>query len=181
MYFIFSACSCMLDGTKFAPELLYEYDKTKYVACIPSAYFKTKSELITHLSTKFCIFEDLFISDTKLSIDDVKKEAIHDADAVTTLGIYISKRLTNFSGCCDPILIYNSEINSWEPTEIVIKQVHSEEDNKAFREGKLQGNEYIKRPLVPDKMKGEHRYLVPREFFRTWYKWDETNNDETNN
>jgi hypothetical protein len=27
----------------------------------------------------------------------------------------------------------------------------------------------------------EHRYLVPREFYKTWYEWDETNNDETNN
>lgn len=169
MYFIFSACACMLDDSDLAPQVTYEYDKTRFVPCAPSEVFRTKSYLIEHLLSKFVIFVDISRSNDVLPADEVRREAIHDAEAVTSAHMYMSKRLGGYQGCCDPILIFDPLIESWDPEEILTERVHSEEDNKDLEEGRLTVSDYIKRPLVPSPVHRKRRYLVPREFYESWY------------
>lgn len=169
MYFLFSSCSCMLDDSDLAPQLTYEYDKSRFVPCAPSEVFRTKADLIEHLSSKFVIFIDISRSNETMPADEVRREAIHDAEAVTSARMYMSKRLGGYYGCCDPILIFDPSIESWDPEEILIERVHSQEDIQAVEDGRLTDLEFIERPLVPSPVRKKRRYLVPREFYESWY------------
>lgn len=169
MYFIFSSCSCMLDDSDLAPQLTYEYDKTRFVPCAPSEVFRTKSDLIEHLSSNFVIFIDISRSNATMPADEVRREAVHDAEAVTSARMYMSKRLGGYHGCCDPIMIFDPSIDSWDPEEIIIDKIHAQEDIDALEEGRLTDLEFIHRPLVFRPVHGKRRYLVPREFYESWY------------
>jgi len=160
----------MLDDSELVPKLTYEYDKTAFVPCVPTALFISKSDLIEHLASKFVIFvEASNPSLGMLPADEVRHEAIHDAEAVTSARFYQSKRLEGYHGCCDPILIFDLSIESWDPEETVIDMVHSEEDTESLLQGRLTEMEYIERPRVAERVIGERRYLVPREFYESWY------------
>ena len=150
--------------------LLREYDATKFVPCVPSAFFATKNALIKHLTKKFCVYKDNAVLTEKEPISVVREEAIHDAEAVTVEGAYMSKRLSGFHGCCDPILIYDSSIESWDPKETMIHKSRPEEANRKLMEGEITLEEYFKVPLsVHEYVVGSRFYMVPKDFYDSWY------------
>jgi hypothetical protein len=150
--------------------LLREYDETHFVPCVPTAYFKTKNDLIKYLTKNFCVFKDISVSLDKEPDSIVRQEAIHDAEAVTVEGAYRSQRLIRYQGCCDPIMIFDPSIESWDPKEPIIQKSRPEGSYDKVKSGEMTLEDYWKVPLsVHEHVVCERFYMVPKDFYNSWY------------
>lgn len=166
MYFLFSSCACLCqeheqDHRHF--ELLYDYDKAKFVACQPAKAFATREELFTHLIDKFFAWDDdIRVGGERLRqlIDeylvDVERDGFKSFDAIA-----------NHQSCCTPRVVFDSKVTEWNEVETFAKYDHTDEEKRAhFIDGTMILDCL---PLTRKEVEGPRHFLVPRAFYDSWY------------